>query len=176
MSVTTHPDLEHALHAVRVAEEALTQKRAECDRHAAQKAEVRTNAIKHIFDTQTAPAGKPHSWSSAEALRDLHPTYAAFKQHETELAAERSEAETALWAAKLRAEYLARVLPPLEMKIRCAHGQLLGWRCPKCDDEHQRELAASTQRIEAMQAELEAGARLSAATTDPTYVHARRTA
>lgn len=102
--------------------DALISAERACAAHQLGKAIVRTAAIKRIME-QPAPSGKPHSWSSAEALRDTDEQYAAYKLQGTELEARRTEAETERWAARVVSEYLARTLPPVAISFDAVLGQ-----------------------------------------------------
>ena len=122
-AMPVHPDLEGALAIAELRQHTLQAVEREIAEHTARKAEVRTAAILRIMQAP-APSGKPHSWSSAEALRETDPEYAAWKARDHELAQRRGQAETDLWAARLRAEYLGRTLPPMALEFT-----------DSCDDE-----------------------------------------
>ena len=78
-----HPALQAALDLAQVALEEHQAAERDCFLHAATKAIVRSGAIQRIMQ-QTAPSGKPHSWSLAEALRDTDQAYLEFKVKEAQ--------------------------------------------------------------------------------------------
>ena len=92
-----------------------------------------------------APSGKPHSWSSAEALRDTDQAYLEFKVKEAQLASARAQKEFVLFAARERVEYLARTLPPTPeewlktaresvQSYGCVHGVPIDQDCVECGE------------------------------------------
>jgi hypothetical protein len=135
MTDHVHPELEDALALAQVALEEWNAAERDCFLHASAKAIVRTGAIKRIME-QPAPSGKPHSWTSAEALRDTDDVYLEFKVKEAQLASARAQKEFDLFAARQRVEYLSRTLPPtaVEAGYTCVHGVALNQECQQCED------------------------------------------
>ena len=87
-----HWELEAALTVAGQAFDSLQQLERDLAAHQASKADVRLAAIKRIME-QPAPSGKPHSYTSAESLRDTDPTYSAWKTAELARSQAKAHAE-----------------------------------------------------------------------------------
>jgi hypothetical protein len=139
----SHPTLEAALEVAGQAFDSLQQLERDLAAHQAVKAEIRLAAITRIMERPTV-SGKPHSYTSAEALRDTDPTYASWKQAELARSQAKAHAEFILWAARQRVEYLSRTLPPTPEEwlntaresvksYGCIHGVPIDDECSQCD-------------------------------------------